>query len=276
MSRNVSRNVSDAFQQAATAVAEVLPRFTSLLRGHHDVRARAVGTWTLPDVACHVSHVIEKDTDALTCSPLPDVALSPASVAVWTDSMLAADPERDLDVLADRIDKLGERFLQLRTDPPRQATVPWVGGTPLPPPAIACHLLEELLVHGYDASHAARAKWPIDPAHAALAITGDAVPVIAASPQSWVRESYDPSVRARVEMRLRGHERFALALDNGLHVEMPPTERADVYLSADPAALLLVMLGRRSQWNALVRGQVFAWGRRPKALFTLLANVTPP
>src|SRR5207248_10606860 len=102
-------------------------------------------------------------------------------------------------------------------------------------------------------------------------------PIIPASPQSWVRPSYDPRARARVEIRLCGHERFTLALDKGLQVELPPARsRADVYVSVDPAALLLVMLGRRSQWSALIRGKAIAWGRRPQALLTLLGNISPP
>lgn len=264
------------FADACAAIQAVLPRFTELLRRNREVTDTAVGTWTLPQVACHVSHVIEKDTDALTGQPLPDVELSPAAVAVATNSMLHDDPERDLSVLADRIDALGASFLQLRANPPSEP-VTWIGGAQLPPHAVACHLLEELLVHGYDAGKSTRTQWRIAPTHAALAIVGAAVPIMAASPESWVKPSYDPQVRARVEIRLRGHERFVLALDDGLHVEMPPTRsRPDVYLSVDPAALLLLMLGRRSQWSALVRGKVIAWGRRPQALFTLLGNLLPP
>jgi hypothetical protein len=264
------------FAEACAAIGDVLPRFTELLRGNPGVTATAVGNWTLPEVACHVSHVIEKDTDALARRPLPDVELSPAAVAVWTNSMLDDDPERDLTLLADRIDALGATFLGLQADPPTDA-VTWIGGAQLPPYAVACHLLEELLVHGYDAAKAARTRWRIAPAHAALAIVGAGVPIMSASPRSWVKPSYDPRVHARVEFRLRGHERFALELDNGLHVELPPAHsRADTYLSADPAELLLVIFGRQSKLGALVRGKVIAWGRRPQALFTLLGNTSPP
>jgi hypothetical protein len=264
------------FVDACAAIENVLPRFTELLRGNAGATATAVGRWTLPEVACHVSHVIEKDTDALTGRQLPDVELSPTAVADLTRSMLDDDPERDLMLLADRIDALGATFLGLQADPPSDA-VTWIGGTQLPPYAVACHLLEELLVHGYDAAVAARARWRIAPAHAALAIVGAAVPIMAASPESWVKPSDDRHVRARVEFRLRGHERFALELDNGLHVELPPARsRADAYLSADPTGLLLVMLGRQSKWDALVRGKLVAWGRRPWALFTLLRNTSPP
>jgi hypothetical protein len=190
--------------------------------------------------------------------------------------MLDEDPERDLAALADRIDALGAAFLEQMQSPPTRP-VTWLGGTQLPPHAVACHLLEELLVHGYDVAHAAKVPWPIERAHAALAIVGAAVPIMSASPESWLRPAYDPRTRCRVEIRLRGHERFAFALDEGLHVEFPPApRRADAYLSADPAGLLLVMLGRRSPWVAVGRGNLVAWGRRPFALLTFLRNTSPP
>lgn len=269
-------NDQRSFDAACAAVSEVLPRFTALLREHRGATGTAVGTWSLPDVACHVSHVVEKDTDALRRRDLPFVALSPSDVAVMTNSMLADDPERDLAALADRIDALGAEFLELRNDPPREQ-VTWVGGTQLPPSAVACHLLEEVLVHGHDAATAVGSKWPIKAGHAALAITGAAVPIIAASPQSFIRPGVDPSVRARVQVRLRGFDRFTLQIGDGLHAELPPTDsRADAFMSADPAALLLVMLGRQSQWRPVLRGKLMAWGRRPQALRTLLRSMSPP
>jgi hypothetical protein len=264
------------FAQACAAVEDVLPRFTELLRSNPDVTAKAVGTWTLPDVACHMSHVIRTDTDALARRELPSVQLSPAGVAVWNTSMLADDPERDLQALADRIDTLGAAFFDITVNPPAEP-VTWIGGTRLPPSAVACHLLEELLVHGYDAATAAGTSWPIEPAHAALAIVGGVLPVVAASPQSWVRASGDARAHARVEVRLRAFERFTLALENGLRVESPPTHsRVDAYLSVDPASLLLVMPGRQSVWRAVRGGKVMAWGRRPQALLTLLRNTLLP
>jgi hypothetical protein len=264
------------FERACRAIEEVVPRFAELVRRNPGMTAKAVGSWTLPEVACHVSHVIKKDTDALTRRELPFVELSPQSVAVWTKAMLADDPERDVTVLADRINALGSVFLELRAEPPTEP-VTWVGGTQLTPSAVACHLLEELLVHGYDVAKAARARWHIEAAHAALAIVGAVLPIIAASPESWLSRSYDPRVPARVEFRLRGFQRYAMVLDDGLHVEIPPTtSSADAHVSADPAQLLLVMLGRQSPWRALRSGKVIAWGRRPQALLRLLHSTSSP
>jgi hypothetical protein len=208
--------------------------------------------------------------------PLPFVELSPRAVAAWTESMLADDPERDTTSLANRITALGWEFLDLRAKPPAEP-VAWVGGTQLSPSAVACHLLLELLVHGYDVARAARARWPIEPEHAALAIVGGALQIIAASPGSWLDQRYDPTARVRIEFRLRGFERFALVLDEGLHVEIPPTTRSvDAHVAADPARLLLVMLGRESPWRPLLRGKIIAWGRRPRAILTLMDSTSPP
>src|SRR5439155_26618403 len=102
-------------------------------------------------------------------------------------------------------------------------------------------------------------------------------PILAASPESWLRRSRDPLARARVEFRLRGFQRYALVLDDGLRVELPPTtSSADAHVSADPAQLLLVMLGRESPWRTLRRGKGIVWGRRPQALLTLLHSTSPP
>lgn len=267
---------SATFAEAQLAIAQVLPQLTDMLRRHPEVTRTAVGRWTLPEVACHVSHAIEKDTDAVLGRPLPSVDLSPAAVAAWTESMLTDDQERDVTVLAERIDTLGAAFLDIGEDPPA-GPVSWIGGAELPPSAVACHLLEELLVHGFDIAKAARRSWHIEPGHAALAITGAAVPIIAARPQSWVKPNHNPLARARVEIRLRQHERFALVLDRGLRAELPPSPtHPDAVISAAPDELLLVMLGRRSHWRALLRGRVVAWGRRPQAVLTLLGNINPP
>jgi hypothetical protein len=119
--------------------------------------------------------------------------------------------------------------------------------------------------------------WRIEPAHASLAIVGGALPIIGGSPESWLNKNYDPTVRARVEFRLRGFERYAFVLDDGLRVECPPTTRkADAHVSADPATLLLVMLGRVSQLHAAIRGKVVVWGRRPRALLTVQRSISPP
>jgi SCP-2 sterol transfer family protein len=146
----------------------------------------------------------------------------------------------------------------------------------LPASAVACHLLEELLVHGFDVAQATRARWKIEPAHAVLAIEGAAVPILAASPDTWAKPSA-AHLRARIEIRVRRHNRFVLVFDDGLSIEAPPSKsRADAYFSAEPEGLLLFLLGRRGPGRLLLTGKAVAWGRRPQALLASRRVLSPP
>ncbi len=71
-------------------------------------------------------------------------------------------------------------------------------------------------------------------------------------------------VRARFDVRLRGEGRFTFVFDDGeLHVEGVSDQPVDCHISVDPATFLLISWGRKSQWPAIARGQVTAWGRKP-------------
>ena len=43
----------------------------------------------------------------------------------------------------------------------------------------------------------------------------------------------------------------------------PPTGRVDCHLLVDPVAFLLVTWARISQWDAIPKGKLLAWGRKP-------------
>lgn len=261
------------FRDAQAAVGEVLPRFTALLRQLAVSPRPAVGHWTVADVACHLSHAVEIDTAALDGGMLPDIEPTPAGAAAWNSSMLEADPERDLAVLADRIDVRSAAFVERV---PTVTAVDWIFGVRLAPSAVACHLLAEVLLHGHDIASAVGAPWPIQPAHAALAIAGGGVPIINSCPELWVRHPVDPRARARVELRLRGHLRLTLALDQRLRAELPPARAPDAYLATNPEQALLIFFGRRSPWRVAATGRAWVWGRRPWALLTLLGAITSP
>lgn len=261
------------YTQARAAVGEVLPRLTALVRGLAASPRPAVGHWTVPDVVCHVSHAVDLDTTALAGGPLPGIEPTPAGTAAWNSQMLASDRERDLGVLADRIDVRGTAFLE---QAPTEPTVAWIFGARLAPSVVACHLLAELLLHGHDIAKATGAPWVIEPNHAALAITGGGVPIINACPDLWVRHTVEPTARARIELRLRGGHRLTLALDQRLTAEQPPAGDADAYLATTPEQALLIFFGRRSPWAVAASGGAIVWGRRPWALLTLLGAITSP
>ena len=228
-------------------------------------------------VAAHLTHVFRFDTDALAGRPVPQATVTPAGMAEANAKMLAEDGERDPAVLADRIGTLADEFDGVASRS-RAATVDWLQGVRLPPSAVACHLLEECLVHGHDIARATGRPWPIRPDHALLAVEGGALPLIAAlPPTAFVDQEKAGSFRARVEMRLRGGGRTVLVFDRGsLRLDARCAGDVDAHISADAPALMLVFIGRQGLWNPLLGGKLAAWGRRPWKLPRMLSVISPP
>src|SRR5262249_40809037 len=93
----------DTLAEARAALGEVVPRLVALVRSVADPNSPSVGTWTVGDVAAHLSHVFRADTDAITGRPVPEAIVTKAGIAEATAKILAEDPERDPAVLAERI-----------------------------------------------------------------------------------------------------------------------------------------------------------------------------
>ena len=259
---------------ARAAIAAITPDLVRLVReSPHD--GPVLGHWGIGDLACHVSHAIKVDTAALAGRPLPATKLNTAAVAAMNEAMLAADPERDSAVLADRLESLLADFLVI-SEAPISEQVTWLGDIRLPASAVACHLLEELLVHGYDIASATSGAWTIAPSHAALAITGAAIPILTApGPVGFFDPNRASGFRARVDVRLRGRERFTLVFDDAVAVT-DTQGPADFHVSADPVSMLLFMLGRVSAPRAILGGKAAVWGKRAWRARRVLSLMAPP
>jgi hypothetical protein len=273
---DVGSRSAASFRAGCEAIAVVVPRLTALIRAHRDFPGPVVGEWEIAELAAHISHVLMGDTNAVVDGPLPDIKapLSRRAVAAMTASLLAHDPERDPGVLADRIDELAASFVAVT---PATDSVTWLAGMQLPASAVACHLLEELLLHGFDIAKAVGAPWPIEPAHAALVISGAVVPVLTAEPRTFVNTDKARGFNARIEIRLRGYDKFVFVFTDGaLTAESGSRTGADVHLSARPDQLLLMMMNRIPQWRPFITGQAFVWGRRPDYLMKMMSVVVGP
>jgi hypothetical protein len=191
--------------------------------------------------------------------------------------MLAEDGERAPSVLADRIGTLANEFDDVASRS-RAATVDWLQGACLPPSAVACHLLEECLIHGHDIARATGRSWPIQRHHALLAVEGAVLPLIAAlPPTALVNQEKARSFRARFDLHLRGGGRTLMIFDRGsLTLDAGRARDVDAHLSADPAALMLVFIGRQGIGKPLLGGKLAAWGRRPWKLARMLTVISPP
>jgi hypothetical protein len=187
--------------------------------------------------------------------------------ANMNDRALKSDTERDLAVLADRIEERAQEYLREcavhSPDEPRS----WiVEGTTAPLSALTCNLLNETIMHGYDIAKAAGRKWRINPAHAAMVVQQFFIPVIqTCEPGTFVNaEQAAVGLQASYQVHLRGDGRINFVFEDGsLRVEEPSARRVDCHILADPTAFFMVFWQRQSQWNAIAKGQLIAWGRKP-------------
>ena len=267
----------DRTAEARAALQSVAPSLASLVRSASDANAASVGTWTVGDVAAHVSHGFRVDIDAIAGRPVPQAIVTKAGIAAATAKKLAEDGERDPSALADRIGALAGEFDDVLSRS-QSAAVDWLQDLRLPPSAVACHLLNECLVHGHDLAKATGHPWPIQRRHAMLAIEGFVFPLIAAlPPTALVNQEKAGSFRVRIDMRLRGGGHTLMVLDSGsLTLDTAGARDVDGHISADPRALLLILMGRQGIWKPTLGGQLAAWGRRPWKLPHMLTLMSPP
>ena len=175
-----------------------------------------------------------------------------------------SDPERDPAVIAGRIEASAERYLAEIDGYDPDEKRPWlVEGVTVTAQTLTCHLLNETIMHGGDIAGAAGRPWPVGPADAAIVLNGFMVPVLRALPPAAMVDA-DRAVDATFDVRIRGSASYHYVFERGeLRVEDPGPRRIDCHISAEPGALLALMWGRRSQWRAIARGEVLAWGRKP-------------
>ena len=112
---------------------------------------------------------------------------------------------------------------------------------------------------------AAGRKWRINSAHAAMVVQQFFIPVIqTCEPGTFVNAEKAADLQATYQMHLRGDGRINFVFDDGsLRVEEPSARWVDCHILADPAAFFMVFWQRQSQWNAIAKGQLIAWGRKP-------------
>jgi mycothiol maleylpyruvate isomerase-like protein len=268
------------WQQSQKALRDEVRRVTALMRSISEPEVPAVGQWNIAEVAMHLSQVwmVVPGLARRDLSRIHAVVPGMAGVAgdSWIQDMwdhadsttlaVRSDPERDLAVLADRIEKSAQEYLGECAGHSPDESRPWlVEGTTVPLLALTGHLLNETVMHGYDIAHAAGRKWRIEPAHAAMVVRQFFVPLIETfEPGTFVNAEQAAGLQATYDIRLRGDGRLNYIFDDGaLTVEEPSDRRVDCHISADPAAFIMVFWQRRSQWNAIAKGQLIAWGRKP-------------
>ena len=268
------------WQQGQDALRDEVARVTTLLRSIHDPEPHAVGQWNLGEVAMHLSQawVVIPGLARRDLSGAYEVV--PGFVDVAGDSLIRdmgdladttvrgvkSDPERDLAVLADRIEARAQEYFSDCVGADPDAPRPWlVQGTTMRQSTLTYHLLNETLMHAYDIAHAAGRPWRIEPAHAAMVLGRFVVPVLQAlDAHAMVNGAKAAGLQATYDVRIRGGDSFYFIFDDGtLEIVEPSSRRVDCHISADPVAFLMVVWARQSQWTAIGKGKLMAWGRKP-------------
>jgi uncharacterized protein (TIGR03083 family) len=263
--------------RARAALEVVVPSFLQMLRGAKDPGLHAVGDWSIGDLAVHMSHVAMGGVLAASAigqpiDKMPDGGGSIINAATnFNEAGLAGDPERDLAILADRIEDGSKEFMALIADRRGDEPVVWLGGIVIPASMLGCHFLEEFLVHGYDVARALNTTWRIRPEHAALCF-GFLMDMIrfghADTRRSFVDQSKAAGLNLRFDFRLRGDKSFYVTFEDGLvTVEDPSPRPVDCRISSDPVSALLVGMGRVSPVRSALTGGTIAWGRKPWLAF---------
>lgn len=237
------------------AVETTAARVSLLLRAAGHPGRTAVGTWTVGETAAHLAHcypAFARVFDGAFSVGLYEVDAHNAEV-------LAEDPERDLDVLADRVDVDAARYVATAATYAHDHPVDFFTPMRVPASGVSATLLGEALVHGYDIARAEGLPWPIDPDHAILTMDG-LVPVMV----HFVDREAAAGLRAGFEIRLRGADSWFWYFDDGeLAIEDTESRPVDCRIAADPATWLLMSYNRIGSTKAVLSGTVRVWGRRP-------------
>lgn len=261
---------------AQAAVADAGARVSALLRSVTHPDAPALGEWDVTDVAVHLSHAVDivgamsKGTDSM--------AADIWDLSKLTTMLVAGETERDLGVIATRLDASIAGLLAALRSTPNAGRRQWlIQGVEMPQSTLACHALNELVVHGRDIARADGVPWPVERSHAALILRGFLFPVLNALGASMVDQFAAAGVKATYDVRLRGGGGAAIRFDDGsLSVTDTPEGPVDCHLSVDPVTFMLVAWGRVGQWPAIARGQLLAWGRKPWLGLRLRAMLRNP
>lgn len=240
----------DAVRSACQRTSD---RFVELVRSAPDPQAPVPGLdWTAAEVAAHVVSLTARYVPFLKGQGNAFYGSMPDMNARELDAFSALS----LDELAEQIERGTSSLLSLC--PSGDAPARFFDLESDCSSAIALYV-EELLVHGLDLARAVGRPWSITHDDAVIAIGGLVVPL-----PKCVDPQTTRGVRAIYELRIRGGPTWSMAINDGAITFSPgPARNADCRISADPVAFLLTGCDRESQWTALLKGKMLAFGRKP-------------
>jgi uncharacterized protein (TIGR03083 family) len=256
-----------ALDQARAAVEALAGATADLLRSLPSTDTPIPGSeWTVRDAAAHLV-----DGAALYCdiangvsspimAPIGDGAAFRDAIAVYTRQRLADIPETDPFRLATLVVDAAARLIETTGGRSDDQPVPFHCGMTLRLADLLGISVGEHVLHGYDIALATGRPWPIDPAHAALAL-GAYAPNFGLC----VNRTTTRGINVAYEIELRGVGRsVARFVDGTYRLECADSGPVDCVISADPVAYLLLGTGRLHQCTAVALGLLSAGGSQPE------------
>jgi uncharacterized protein (TIGR03083 family) len=231
-------------------------RVAALLRTAPERDAKVKGLdWTVADLGAHLVNEAERFErfGRGESQTLGDVARTNADE-------IATVTERDPAVQAGLFLDGHARFMTLAKQ--HEGTDPYVWFDAKIEWAEAAGIyLGEVCVHAVDLARTQRMAAPIAKEDA-LNVAYGLAPIL----PRFVDRERAAGFSGTFKLALRGGIPLLLAFENGELNVMPGGRDgagADCTISADPEAFLLVGYGRTSQWGPILRGKLFASGRKP-------------
>ncbi|MFJ5776146.1 maleylpyruvate isomerase family mycothiol-dependent enzyme [Streptomyces sp. NPDC093094] len=261
MEQETRTGVRDSLPEGlGQAIRETAGAIAALLDGAADMSGPVPGLdWTVGETAAHLAMANGLMADLAAGRERPYGDGTPQGLAAANAQSLVEFPERGAEPLAAMLVQQTDVFL----DAVDQAFAEGEAGrtllTPLGPmdqDVLAAYLLTHMLGHGYDLARGLRRPHMIDEARVGLCLPflKTAMPRIAVA----------STLTARYTLRIRGGMAFGVTFTDGAVEVLPdPPERSDCTILTEPVVFLLIALGRLGPWQAMARGGVLAWGRKP-------------
>ncbi|GHJ44412.1 hypothetical protein Cs7R123_17540 [Catellatospora sp. TT07R-123] len=270
---------------ARRALTEAVERVVALAQAHPP-HIMVTADWNIADTVAHLVSLMRLD-EVLVQGQTPDVLLPGALAAVdATNVDTVADlnrvvldrfPERDVAASCRELRESAQRMLALagRRDPADQ--VSWLGAARLSIGGLVAHMVNELVVHGWDIARATRTPWPMDPHAAGLFFDLFLLGVTRAGYGNLLEHGAPVRPgRIAVDFRSDYTTPAMLVLTDGHVTAEDPDPRADVRLTFDPPTLNLMLFGRVSKPRAALTGKVRLGGRRPWLLPAFMRTMHLP
>jgi uncharacterized protein (TIGR03083 family) len=276
----------DQWKAIRTSVKETGDRFAEMVSSARDPQAKVTTSWSVAVTAAHVTAVAWLDAALLRPDevppPIPDLADRLTATTVdgindLNDVALHHFTERQPKALADLLRDYVARILDSSEGRDPAEPITWVGGAQLPLIGLFAHLLNEMLIHGYDIARVTGTQWTISPRDAGQFFEQFIVGLARNGTGRLLDGGGTPRDRRVAVEFLSDHTTpVTLVLRNGRVTAEPPGHDIDVRVSFDPVTFNLMMFGRVGKPRAVLTRKVVVGGRRPWLLPVFLRTVRVP